>query len=386
MISSETITATDYHSGDGIRIQTRGNLIAEVSTVPDRAVNDIIVAPGLTDIQVNGYGGTDLNTWPLAPSAVRDVSVLLWRDGVTTWFPTFITNSDENLSEMVRAVDEACRRYPEAGSSVGGIHLEGPFITTEDGARGAHPLRYVRPPDWNMFCKWQEASGGRIKIVTMSPEWPDSNSFIEKCVSSGVTVSIGHTSATPEMIAEAVKAGASLSTHLGNASHQMLPRHRNYIWEQLASPELFISIITDGFHLPDSVMKVFLKVKQGKTVLISDSTQFTGMKPGEYKTHIGGDVVLTDDGKLHIKGFPDVLAGSGKSLLHCVQTLVSRKLSTLAEALDMAGMAPYRLTGLPGECQLAPGGVADMVLIKVERGALKIVRTIKAGETVFRDE
>jgi len=378
------ITGRLYLTGEAVRLTLAEGIIAGVEKAGEGDDKSLIIAPGLTDLQVNGYAGLDLNTDPLHPETVRDISVKLWSEGVTTFFPTIITNSSDCILDYVSVIADACSRFPEAAGAVGGIHLEGPFISPENGARGAHPAEHVRPPDWDLFCQWQEASDGMIRIITLSPEWPDSTDFIRRAAASGVRVSIGHTAATPEQIREAVAAGATLSTHLGNGSHQMLPRHRNYIWEQLAADELCASIISDGFHLPDAVMKVFLRMKPGRIVLVSDATGLTGMPPGDYVTHIGGEVTLTEAGKLHLKGNPDMLAGSGKSLLHCVETIVSKGLVTLAEALDMAGRIPYRLVGLPGDCLPVSGGVADLVLLSEENGGLRVVKTVKAGQTVFK--
>ena len=378
------ITGRQYITGEPVKVTLKGGLIASTDKAGPNDAAELIIAPGLTDLQVNGYEGLDLNTYPLPPETVRDIAVKLWSEGVTTFFPTIITNSKEYILSYVSAVANACKLFPEAARTVGGIHLEGPFISPENGARGAHPAKYVRPPDWDLFSEWQEACGGMIRIITLSPEWPGAAGFINRASESGVIVSIGHTSATPEQIRDAVEAGATLSTHLGNGSHQMLPRHRNYIWEQLAADELYATIISDGFHLPDAVMKVFLRMKPGKIILASDATSLTCMPPGDYNTHIGGEVTLTHEGKLHVVGNPDILAGSGKSLLHCVETLVAKGLSTLAEALDMAGRTPYQMAGLPGDCLLVKGGVADLVMLREESGGLKVVRTIKAGKTVFR--
>jgi N-acetylglucosamine-6-phosphate deacetylase len=375
-----------YLTGESVRLTLEGGLITAVEKGGAESDPGLIIAPGLIDLQVNGYSGLDLNTCPLLPVTVRDISVKLWSEGVTTFFPTIITNSSQNIINHVRAIADACRRFPEASASVGGIHLEGPFISPENGARGAHPAGHVRPPDWDLFCQWQEACGGMIRIITLSPEWPEAAGFIRRAAESGVIVAIGHTAATPEQIREAVAAGATLSTHLGNGSHQLLPRHRNYIWEQLAADELYASMISDGFHLPDAVMKVFLRMKPGKVILVSDATGLTGMPPGDYNTHIGGEVTLTSAGKLHVKGNPDMLAGSGKSLLHCVEPLAAKGLATLAEALDMAGSIPHRFAGLPGDCLPVRGGVADLILLKEESGGLKVVKTIKSGTTVFRTE
>jgi len=387
MATNETVIyGRDYRSGQPVQVTLAGGIIQSIEEPPGDRDSGCLIAPGLTDLQVNGYAGSDLNTDPLIPETVRDIAVKLWGEGVTTFFPTVITNRPENIMRSVKAVADACRLFPEAAGAVGGIHLEGPFISPDEGARGAHPAEHVRPPDWDLFCKWQEACSGMIRIVTLSPEWPGAAGFIRKASGTGVNVAIGHTAATPEQIREAVGAGATLSTHLGNASHQMLPRHRNYIWEQLAADELYATMISDGFHLPDALMKVFLRMKPGRLILVSDATSLTGMPPGDYNTHIGGEVTLTGAGKLHMKGNRDVLAGSGKSLLHCVETLASKRLATLTEALDMAGRIPYRLAGLRGEYLLARGGVADLVLLSESNDGLRVVRTIKAGKTVFITE
>ncbi len=387
MDSSETVIfGRSYLGGKPVRVEIAGGIIKSVQETTEVKASEYLIAPGLTDLQVNGYAGYDLNTDPLVPATVREISARLWSEGVTTFFPTIITNSRENILRYAGAIAEACQLYPEAAEAVGGIHLEGPFISPDDGARGAHPAEHVRPPDWDLFCEWQEACGGMIRIITLSPEWPGAADFIRSASESGVIVAIGHTAATPEQIREAVAAGATLSTHLGNGSHQMLPRHRNYIWEQLAADELYATIIADGFHLPDALMKVFMRAKPDRMILVSDATGLTGMPPGDYNTHIGGAVTLTQAGKLHMRGNPDMLAGSGKSLIHCVDTLASKGLTTLAEALNMAGRIPYKVAGLPGEAVLSCGGVADLVMIREGIDGLKVVRTIKAGETVFRTE
>jgi N-acetylglucosamine-6-phosphate deacetylase len=372
-----------YLTGEPVKLTLENGYVKDAERAGPDSDTHLIIAPGLTDLQVNGYAGLDLNSDPLLPETVREISVKLWSEGVTTFFPTIITNSSESILRSVSAISDACSRFPEASAAVGGIHLEGPFISPQEGARGAHPADHVRPPDWELFCQWQEACGGLIRIITLSPEWPEAAAFIRRAAEGGVTVAIGHTSATPEQIRGAVAAGATLSTHLGNGSHQMLPRHRNYIWEQLAADELYASMISDGFHLPDAVMKVFMRMKPGKIILVSDATALTGMPPGDYVTHIGGDVTLTEEGKLHVKGNPDMLAGSGKSLLHCVETLAAKGLATLARALEMAGRTPYKLAGLPGDCLPVRGGVADLVILREDNGRLKVVRTIKSGITVF---
>ena len=165
--------------------------------------------------------------------------------------------------------------------SILGIHLEGPYISTEDGPRGAHPLEHVREPDWDEFQQWQDIAEGMIRVVTLAPEKEGAYPFIEKLVANDIIVSLGHTDASAEDIRAAVNAGAKLSTHLGNGAHAVIRRHPNYIWEQLAADELHASLIVDGHHLPPTVVKSMMRAKTlNRCILISDATALAGMPPG----------------------------------------------------------------------------------------------------------
>src|SRR5436190_12476173 len=180
-------------------------------------------------------------------------------------------------------------------------------------------------------------------------------------MTAGVTVSIGHTAATPEQIRAAVSAGASMSTHLGNGSHLVLPRHPNYVWEQLAQDALAACIIADGFHLPDSVIKVVMRVKGPNAILASDAVYLSGLKPGSYRTHIGGKVVLTRDGKLHLASNPKLLAGSVQMLIRSVEHLIRAGLTDPGEAWEMAAKRPAMAMKLSASRGLDPGGPAVCV-------------------------
>ena len=125
--------------------------------------------------------------------------------------------------------------------------------------------------------------------------------FTQKAVATGVKVAIGHTAATSEQIYGVVKAGASLSTHLGNGFHAVLPRHHNYIWDQLANDRLFATVIADGHHLPNNLLNVFQRTKGRKMMIVSDSVMLAGLPAGDYKTEVGGEVTLTENGFLHLR-------------------------------------------------------------------------------------
>ncbi len=208
------------------------------------------LAPGFIDIQVNGYAGYDLNSPDVTADTVAHCVRSLWLAGVTAVCPTVTTQSESSICRSLRAIREACEADPLIARSIVCIHVEGPHISPEDGARGAHPLEHVRPPTLDEYRRWQDAAGGRIGIITLAPEHPGSLEYIRAVVAEGVVVALGHTAASEDQILAAVNAGASLSTHLGNGSHALIDRHRNYIWDQMAEDRLMASLIFDGHHLP----------------------------------------------------------------------------------------------------------------------------------------
>lgn len=344
--------------------------------------NDRFVGPGFVDLQVNGYGGLDYNQLYDEPTELRAITQKLFTEGVTTHLPTIITNSADKIKALIRQVIDLRKLDEFSRLSIEGLHIEGPFISPEDGPRGAHPKEHVIAPDFDLILQWQEAAEGLIKIVTLSPEWDGANSFVERCVAHNITVSIGHTKATHRQIEEAVKAGASLSTHLGNGMHPNIVRHPNYLWSQLANDNLTPSIIADGFHLPAEVIKVFLKTKGDHIFLVSDSVSLAGMPPGDYDLHIGGQVTLTPEGKLHLRGNPKIFAGSASNLRSGISFLIENKLTNLSRAWAMASEYPNKILN-PSSKLFEPGSRTDLVLLSVHQNQVEVIKTIKNGKVVF---
>ena len=191
---------------------------------------------------------------------------------MTRFLPTLITGPAERFLACARLL-AAC---PDP--AVAGLHMEGPYLAPE--AAGAHPDAHLAPPSFEDFSRRQEAAGGRILLVTLAPEVPGALPLIERLVAAGVRVAIGHSAAGPGAIRDAVHAGATLSTHLGNACPLLLPRHPNLLWEQLAADELAAGLIVDGHHLPPSVVKVMVRAKSlARTVLVTDAIAAAGPAP-----------------------------------------------------------------------------------------------------------
>jgi N-acetylglucosamine-6-phosphate deacetylase len=237
--------------------------------------------PGLVDLQVNGFAGVDFGDPALTPEGVLRAVEAIGATGVTRFLPTLITSSLETFTACARTI--AGTSHP----AIAGIHMEGPYISPEDGYRGAHSRAFVRGADLDDFHRRQDAADGRIRLVTLAPETPGALPLVERLVAGGVRVAIGHTAASGPQVADAVSAGATLSTHLGNGCPSLIPRHPNVIWEQLAEDRLLASFIVDGHHLPPATVKAMIRAKTpSRSLLVTDAIAAAGMPPGRY-TFVG---------------------------------------------------------------------------------------------------
>jgi len=294
---------------------------------------------GFLDLQVNGYAGVDFNDPTTTPADVRRALAAMRQHGVTACLPTIISSSVEHFARCAVAVLDA------ESPAVIGIHMEGPFISPEDGPRGAHRREDTAEATIDGFRRRQDAARGRIRLVTLAPEVPGALGVISYVTALGVRVAIGHTAASPEQIRDAVRAGATLSTHLGNGAAQMLPRHPNFLWEQLAADELTASIIVDGHHLPPATVKTMVRAKTpARVVLVTDAIAAAGQPPGDYR--LGGVTVRVDaNGRAAVPGAPN-LAGSALSMDRAVANTVRFAGVTIAEAHAMASIQPARYLGV----------------------------------------
>ena len=300
------------------------------------------VAPALVDIQVNGFAGFDLNVTTVTPEDVCTMIRALWQVGTGFLCPTVVTGSFDGICNSLRAIVKACEMDSLIAHSVLGIHLEGPYISAEDGPRGAHPLEHVRGPDWDEFQRWQDIADGKISIVTLAPEKKGAIPFIKKLVTNGIVVALGHTNASANDIQGAIDAGAKLSTHLGNGAHALIRRHPNYIWEQLGADQLWASLIVDGHHLPPAVAKSMMRAKTlDRCLLVSDAIALAGMEPGIYQ-FAGKSVELTEERCVRLVG-TEYLAGSAIELARGIENSVRFADISLEEAVSLATLQPMHL-------------------------------------------
>ena len=301
--------------------------------------------PGFFDLQVNGFAGVDFGDPALTSGRVLQAVAAIEKTGVTRFLPTLITSSFETFAACARTIARTSHR------AIAGIHMEGPYLSPEDGPRGAHPRAFVRDADVDDFRRRQEAAEGRIRLLTVAPEAPGVLRVIEHAAANGVRVAIGHTGATPAQIADAVSAGATLSTHLGNGCAQVLPRHPNVIWEQLADDRLMASFIVDGHHLPPATVKSMVRAKTpARSILVTDAIAAAGMPPGRY-TLGGQEVELSPTGRVAAPGAPN-LAGSALRLDTAIANTARFTGLALEDVVPMASVRPAEYLGLTAAGQV----------------------------------
>ncbi len=384
--AQQTIEGIHYATGKPVRVAIENGIIVSVKPVKKlaEAYGKTYIAPGFFDNQVNGFAGVSFafGESDLTSEGIAKATRELWKCGVTTYLPTLTTNSREVLLRNFRLLAGALKDEKLLGA-IPGFHLEGPFINPEDGFRGAHPKQFVRLPDWNEFQELNRAAGGKILQVTLAPEMQGAQEFIKKCTESGVVVAVGHHNANKGQLDLAVTNGAKISTHLGNGCANMISRHYNPFWPQLANDQLWISIICDGFHLLPEEVLVFYKIKgAGKTIITSDVTSYAALPPGTYTTQTGETIELTPEGKLHLPA-QQVLYGSASPVTKGVGNIMKFTGCSLSDAIQMVSANPARLYHLDDRGTLEPGKRADLVMFTIDDYKLKIVRTFVKGDLVY---
>ncbi len=380
MAHSQHIEGRDIRTGAGIVLTVRHGCIQ--SCRPTNQKYECWLSPGLVDLQVNGYRGFDLNEDAATPATVSRLVRRLLAAGVTTFLPTLVTASREQLLARLSAIAEARRIDPMARACIPFVHMEGPHISPKDGYRGAHPRKHVRPPSMEEFALWQQSSGGLVGMVTLSPHFPGIGNYIRALRSQRVHVSLGHTHATAAQIHAAVQAGAAFSTHLGNGISARIERHNNPLWSQLAESRLTAMLIGDGHHLPADVLKAMLRAKSTRRcILVSDLVALGGMPPGRYSAPIGGAVELSADGRLTMAGTAH-LAGAVLPLIEAVGVTTRLTGLSLRSVLRMATLHPARVARQGGDLDV--GRRADILQFHwhPEECAIRLRGVWLAGEPV----
>jgi N-acetylglucosamine-6-phosphate deacetylase len=334
--------------------------------------------PAFVDLQCNGFAGVDFTRPETTPERLCEAVRAMWKTGCTSVLATVITASPERLEHLLRTLVAARHMDAEVRRSIPGFHVEGPFISEVDGARGAHPREHVRAPESKLWRRLQKAAEGLIRLLTIAPELPGAIPLIRQLRNEGVLVAVGHTMATRQQITAAAHAGAIMSTHLGNGCPQMLHRHDNPVVAQLGEDALSASFIADGIHLPPSVLRTFVRAKgPSRSVLVTDAMAAAGALPGRYTI---GDLVVEvgSDRVVRQPGCPN-FAGSALTMNGAVANSVKAGALSLADAWDAASTVPAKMLRRFANCSVKPA----QIILQDNEADLEIRAVIRAGRVLF---
>ncbi|OGV55957.1 MAG: hypothetical protein A2017_07780 [Lentisphaerae bacterium GWF2_44_16] len=374
------------HSYKGITLD--GQAI-EITVHDDkiRSIKDIRTEPGLSyilpplvDLQQNGALGTAFNELNhTAPEQLRKIGDHLIRNGVGRVLATITTCPYVRLEQAVKAFDRALSADAELSALFPGIFHEGVFISPEEGWRGGHLPEFIRPPDWDAFQHLDELSGGRIKMLNIAPEGPGALDFIEKAVSAGKKVSLGHCRPDTAIIREAVRRGASMVTHFANGAAVHIHRFKNPFWEFLNNDALTLGLVGDGFHLPPETVQTALKIKgMPRCFMVSDANANSGSPPGRYRRNGGCDCIIEPNGFVHLDN-DQLLAGAWFQNNRSVEFLVNKVGLKFRDAWRLCSEIPAQIMGIK-LTEFKAGEEASFVVADWNDSHLKIKQSVFCGK------
>jgi N-acetylglucosamine-6-phosphate deacetylase len=297
------------------------------------------------DFQVNGFGGVDFQAANVTRAEMEHATAVMRKHGMAGIFLTLITDEIDAHCRRLENFEKLRASSPAIAEMIVGYHIEGPWLSPEPGYRGAHPAEPMHAPSMAEFERMQAAANGRIRLITIAPEWPGSAECIAAITRTGVHISLGHTNASEAQIDEAIRAGARFVTHLGNGCPLELHRHDNVVQRLLARDELIACFIPDGVHLPPFVLRNFVRAKPaGKILFTTDAMSGAGAGPGRYKIgrleiEVGADGIARQPGG---KGFAGSTLTPDEGVRRCAQFL---GLSS-AQAENLWSTAPAAAFGI----------------------------------------
>ncbi|MFZ2757248.1 MAG: N-acetylglucosamine-6-phosphate deacetylase [Atopobiaceae bacterium] len=361
---------------DGYLVVENGRFVGWQADRPEGEVREYQgrwIAPGFVDTHIHGM--FDHDVMDCDARGVAEISKGIPRFGVTSWTPTTLTATTEQLSKACAAVAEAKGR---PGARVQGIFLEGPFFTERHA--GAQNPKYFCDPSVEKLGIWQEAADGLVSKIAVAPERDGITEFCRGAERAGVAVALGHSDATYEQTILAVNAGASVFVHTFNGMNEFLHRAPGLPGAALAARSTYAELICDGHHVAPAAARAFIAAKGfDHVVLITDCMRAGGMPDGDYK--LGELPVVVSKGTARLKEGGN-LAGSILTLDQAIRNVVAWGAVTPEQAIRMASENPARANGIDGVCgSILPGRAADFVVLSPE---LRVAETYVGGKSLFR--
>ncbi|MBA3709702.1 MAG: N-acetylglucosamine-6-phosphate deacetylase [Planctomycetes bacterium] len=376
-MSAGSVVARHYQTRQPVTLTWSEGRITAIEPATRPPAQDVWIAPGLIELQINGYANVNYWSLPLSTEDLTTSMRCLRRDGVSRILLTLTTDHWPQMIAKLKAVQAARKQSPEVRAAIAGFHFEGPFMSNVAGYVGAHEPHKMIDPTAAHIRELRELTGSDPVLLTMAPERNGVIEAIRLAASLGMRVSMGHTNASKEVIAAAIDAGLSAYTHFGNGIPQAIDRHDNILWRVLQFPSVTLGVIPDGVHVSPAFFRIIHRmVDPKKLYYTTDAVHPGGMPPGTFKFGdmdmvVGEDQVVRKPGETNF---------SGSAL---------RPLEGVFRAVEMLGCAwqdawvrfsqqPADFMGM-GEL-LAPGQPADFCLIDHDANAPTTVRSYAGGD------
>ena len=359
-----------------LEIKDDGTFGAILEEKPEGTIIDYSVyhlAPGLVDTHIHGYASHDVMDNDF--EGIKVISEGLLSCGVTSWLPTTLTDSVENLDAVCETIGQHAGQ--ESGAKIQGIFLEGPFFTEK--YKGAQNPKYMSDPSIEKLDKWHRLSQGLVNKIAIAPERQGVKEFIEFANSKDIRTALAHSDATYQEAKEAVDAGANIFVHVYNGMSGLHHREPGMVGAALNLKDVYAEMICDGHHVHPAAAEVVIKARgPEETVLITDCMRAGGM--GEGLSRLGEFEVVVKDGTARLKDSGS-LAGSILELIEAVQNVLAWGLVSLPDALRMASLAPAKSVGIDHVCGLiAEGRPADLIVVD---DAGQLIATYLDGQKRF---
>jgi N-acetylglucosamine-6-phosphate deacetylase len=367
MTSEYEISGWHYSTRQPLRIRCAGGRIVGVSPASPAPPLTTWIVPGLFDLQVNGFAGVDFQQDDLTVEQLLVAARSLRIAGCSRFLVTLITDEWPRMLRRLEMIRTLRNASPELRGAIAGWHVEGPFLSDEAGFCGAHDPAFMRDPRLEDIEQLRAAAGSDPLLLTLAPEREGSQAAIQKAVSMGMRVSLGHTNAPAHAIREAVLAGASGFTHLANGCPRDLDRHDNILWRVLETPGLMVSLIPDGIHVSPPLFRLMHSVLAGESICyVSDAMAAAAASPGRYTL-----------GKLEVEAGADGVVRQPGSKLFAGSAL--RPVEGVFRAARMLGcdwrQAWERFSSVPARFM----GISHSML-SGEQGSFCLVEVSEAGE------
>jgi N-acetylglucosamine-6-phosphate deacetylase len=370
MNAEAAICGRHYATGRPVEVRRNEGRISGVQ-ISRTAADNVWLAPALFDAQVNGFGGIDFQQSKLTSEELVTAVKALRQAGCARFLLTIITDKWPRMVKRLQELREARSQIQGLQAAIAGWHVEGPFLSEEPGYHGAHNAKLMRDPEPDMIRELREVTGDDPLMLTLSPERKGALEMIQFAVSLGIKVSLGHTNASSEILRDAVQAGATSFTHLGNGCPRELDRHDNILWRAFETPGLMIGLIPDRIHISAPLFRLMHRVLPPEAIYyVSDAMSAASMPPGKYwlgdtKLEVGEDQVVRQPGK-------ELFAGSALRPIDGVHRAIEMLGCTWQEAWDRFSRAPARMMGLTTE--LALGHSDDVCSITTDEDGKKMLK------------